>query len=399
MSAIKRGLHDATIGATKLLAKLLPDRVPVTFVGSDATRELCEVIAGLGLTKVLVVTDEGLVEVGLVAHVTDALTAAGVKWGLYSGVEPDPTFAQVDAGLEQLRSEGCDGVLACGGGSPMDAAKVIAASAGVGRPPAELEGRFKVKRAPLPLFALPTTAGTGSEVTFAAVVSDTETHAKKFFVDPNLLPQMAALDPKLMVGLPPHITAATAIDALTHAVESWLAKTATAQTEGYARVAVRLIFENLPTAFANGADLGARRAMALASYYAGLAFTRTSVGYVHAIAHDFGARYGTPHGLANAIALPHVLEFSKPAVEDRLARLAEMIDLGGSSDAEKAEGFIGAVRELEQKVGIPSTLAALQEGDIAAIAESALAEAHMNYPVPRYMSQPECEALLRKVLA
>jgi alcohol dehydrogenase len=398
MSVIKQRLHDVAIGATKVLAKLLPDRVPVTFVGTDATRELCDAITALGLAKVLVVTDAGLVEIGLVGRVTDTLTAAGVKWSVYSGVEPDPTFAQVEAGLAELRREGCDGVLALGGGSPMDAAKVIAASAGSGRTPAELEGRFKVRKAPLPLFAVPTTAGTGSEVTFAAVVSDTETHAKKFFVDPNFLPQMVALDPALMLGLPPHITAATAIDALTHAVESWLAKTATAQTEGYAAVAVRLIFDNLPTAYADGADLRARKNMALAAYYAGLAFTRTSVGYVHAIAHNFGARYGTPHGLANAIALPPVLEFSKPAVEGRLARLADGIGLGGDGDAEKADRFIAAVRELERKVGIPTTLAALREGDIPGIAADALAEAHLNYPVPRYMSQTECEALLRGVL-
>ncbi len=399
MSAIKRRLHGAAIGAAKLMSKLLPDRAPVTFVGGDAARELCEAIADLGLAKVLVVTDAGLVQAGIAARVTDALTAAGVKWGLYSGVEPDPTFAQVEAGLEQLRSEGCDGVLAGGGGSPMDAAEVIAAAGGTGRNPVELEGRFKVKKASLPLFAIPTTAGTGSEVTFVAVVSDTETHTKKFFIDANLVPQMVALDPKLMVALPPPITAATALDALTHAVESWLAETATAQTEGYARVAVRLIFANLPTAFANGADLGARKAMALASYYAGLAFTRTSVGYVPAIAHHFGAHYGTPHGLANAIVLPHVLEFSKPAAEGRLARLAELIGLDGSSDAEKARRFIAAVRELEQRVGIPSTLAALQAGDIPEIAEAALAEAHANYPVPRYMDQVECEALLRGLLA
>ena len=399
MFVVKRSLHGAVIGATKLLSKLLPDRVPVTFVGADATRELCDAIASLGLSKVLVVTDAGLVEIGIAARVTDALTAAGVKCAVYSGVEPDPTFPQVEAGLEQLRSEGCDAVLACGGGSPMDAAKVIAAAAGSGRTPAELEGRFKARKPPLPLFAVPTTAGTGSEVTFAAVVSDSETHAKKFFVDPNLLPQMVALDPALMLGLPRHITAATAIDALTHAVESWIAKTATRQTEGYARIAVGLIFANLPTAFSDGANLAARKNMALASYYAGLAFTRTSVGYVHAIAHNFGARYGTPQGLANAIALAPVLEFSKPAVEGRLARLAEVIGRGGSDDSEKATAFIAAVRELEVQVEIPPTLQALREEDIPGIAEDALAEAHLNYPVPRYMSQAECEALLRGLLA
>ena len=399
MSAIQRGLHGATIGATKLLAKLLPDRVPVTFVGGEATRELCEAIAGLGFDRVLVVTDAGLVEVGLAARVTDALTTCGVKWSLYDGVQPDPTFAQVDAGLERLRADGCDAVLALGGGSPMDAAKVIAASGGTGLAPAALEGRFKVRRPPLPLFAVPTTAGTGSEVTFAAVVSDTDTHTKKFFVDPNLLPQMAALDPTLMLGLPPQITAATAIDALTHAVESWIAVTATPQTEAYARVAVRLIFEQLPNAYSDGSNLAARKAMALAAYYAGLAFTRTSVGYVHAIAHNLGARYGTPHGLANALGLPHVLEFSKPDAGERLARLADVIGLAGASDAEKADAFIAGVVELERKVGIPSTLDVLRAEDVPAIAAAAVSEAHMNYPVPRYMTQPECETLVRKLLA
>jgi alcohol dehydrogenase class IV len=281
----------------------------------------------------------------------------------------------------------------------MDAAKVIAAAATDPRPVEKLEGLLRVRKAPLPLFAIPTTAGTGSEVTLAAVVSDSQTHEKKFFVDPKLLPMMTALDPTLMVGLPPHITAATGMDALTHAVESWLATTSTPQTEAYARVAIKLIFEHLPTACSKGDDIEARKSMALASYYAGLAFTRTSVGYVHAIAHTFGARYGTPHGLANAIALPHVLEFSKSAAVDRLARMAELIGVAGGSDAEKAGAFIEAVRALKEKVGIPATLDALVASDIPGIAAHALAEAHMNYPVPRYMSQSECEALLREVLA
>jgi alcohol dehydrogenase class IV len=258
---------------------------------------------------------------------------------------------------------------------------------------------FRVRRPPLPLFAIPTTAGTGSEVTLAAVVSDPATHAKKFFVDPKLLPRMAALDPGLMTGLPRAITAATGMDALTHAVESFLSRTSTRQTEEWASAAVRLIFANLPRACANGSDLEARKAMALASYYAGLAFTRTSVGYVHAIAHTFGAYYRIPHGRANAIALPHVLEFSKDAARERLARLAGLIGRGGASEAEGAEGFITAVRELMAEIGIPRTLDALREGDIPAIARQALAEAHLNYPVPRYMSQPECEALLREILA
>jgi alcohol dehydrogenase len=297
MFALKKFLHGIAIGLTKTFSKLMPDRAPMTFIGAGSTAELCRAIAESGTRKVLVVTDAGLVGLGLVAKVTALLEAAGVECAVYDEVQPDPTFAQVEAGLVRLRAEGCEAVLAIGGGSPMDAAKVISAAATNDRPLARLEGLMKVRKAPMPLYALPTTAGTGSEVTLAAVVSDTDTHTKKFFVDPKLIPLMTALDPELMLGLPAPITAATGMDALTHAVESYIAKTSTDQTERYAVAAVRLIFENLPKVYADGSDVEARKAMALASYYAGFAFTRTSVGYVHAIAHHFGAFYGTPHGL------------------------------------------------------------------------------------------------------
>jgi alcohol dehydrogenase class IV len=399
MFAVRRALHALVIALTRAFSKLVPDRIPVTFLGSDASRELCASIAQMGVRKPLVVTDAGLVAAGLVARITKALEQAGLGFAVYDGVEPDPTFDQVREGFARLGREGCDAVLAVGGGSPMDAAKVIAAMATNGGNAEKLVGMFRVRRPPLPLFAVPTTAGTGSEVTLAAVVSDPVSHAKKFFVDPKLLPRMAALDPALMTGLPRAITAATGMDALTHAVESFLSRTSTRQTEEWASAAVRLIFANLPRACANGSDLEARKAMALASYYAGLAFTRTSVGYVHAIAHTFGAYYRIPHGRANAIALPHVLEFSKDAARERLARLAGLVGREGASEAESAERFITAVRELMAEIGIPYTLDALREQDIPAIARQALAEAHLNYPVPRYMSQPECETLLRAILA
>lgn len=400
MDAVKKVLHGLVIAISRLLSRLLPDRVPVTFVGADASRDLCRSIAQGGVKKVLVVTDAGLVKIGLVARITSALADAGVESVVYDGVEPDPTFDQVEAGHARLRSEGCDAVLAVGGGSPMDAAKVIAAMATNGGQAKKLAGMFKVRKPPLPLYAVPTTAGTGSEVTLAAVVSDSKTHVKSFVLDPKLLPAMAALDPGLMTGLPPHITAATGMDALTHAVESYLAKTSGPRTEAWATTAVRMIFENLPKACADGSDLEARRAMALASYYAGLAFTRTSVGYVHAIAHTFGAYYGTPHGHANAIVLPHVLEFSKPAARDRLAALADVIGVGADGGPEaKAQAFIDAVRDLMARIGIPYTLADLREADVAPIARQALAEATFNYPVPRYMSQPDAEGLIRRILA
>ncbi|MDH5239002.1 MAG: iron-containing alcohol dehydrogenase, partial [Acidimicrobiia bacterium] len=353
---LKRSVHAVVVFISRFAAKLLPDRVPITFVGADAVEQLCQSIGHRGVAKVLVVTDATLVQLGIVDRITGALDRAGIDWAVYDDVEPDPTFAVVEDGHTRYRSEGCDGVVAVGGGSPIDAAKMIAALATNPGPLTKLEGKFRVRKSPAPLFAVPTTAGTGSEGTVAAVVSDNDTHAKKFFLDPKLLPAMVALDPTLMTGLPGPITAATGMDALTHAVESYIAKTSTPRTEEYATTAVRLVFRHLPTAYSNGEDLEARSGMALASYYAGLAFTRTSVGYVHAVAHTLGAYYGTPHGLANAIALPRVLEFSRPSAEPQLARLADLIDLGGSSDTDKALRFIGAVRELMAKVEIPSTL-------------------------------------------
>lgn len=399
MSAIKRFLHDRTVGVAKAAAKLLPDRTPITFVGNDATGELCEAIAQTRPTRIGIVTDEGLVAAGIVARVTAAAEAVGLECAVYSGVKPDPTLSQVEEGLAKLKEARCDAIVALGGGSPMDAAKVIAAAATNPGPASRLEGRFQVKRAPLPLYAIPTTAGTGSEATIAAVISDAETHHKGFYLDPKLLPLMAALDPTLMTGLPKHVTAATGMDALTHAIESVLAKTATPTTESYARSAIQRIFPDLPRAYATGDDLEARKSMALAAYYAGLAFTRTSVGYVHAIAHTFGAYYGTPHGLANAIALPRVLDFSVEEAAPRMALMAGWAGVGGGSEGERAMSFITAVRDLAGKVGIPDKLDALQSNDVPAIARQALAEAHLNYPVPRYMDQPDCESLLRTILA
>lgn len=398
MSKVRQALHDVAIAVTGAVSRLIPDRVPLTLVGAGSSKELCASIAQAGATRVLIVTDAMLVKLGLVDGIREALEARGVAVSLYDGVEPDPTFDQVAAGLAIVRRDRCDAVLAFGGGSPMDAAKVIAAAATNDKPVEKLEGLMKVRRPPLPLYAVPTTAGTGSEVTIAAVISDPVTHAKKFFVDPKMLPLMAALDPELMVGLPPAITAATGMDALTHAVESYLAKTSNAQTERWATASIKLVFANLPKACSDGKDLEARKAMAMASYYGGLAFTRTSVGYVHAIAHNLGAYYRTPHGHANAIVLPHVLEYSIGPAERRMAEMARLIGLDGAGDAALARGFVDAVRGLMATVGIAPTLPALQRGDIPAIARKAVAEAHMNYPVPRTMTESDCEMVVARLL-
>jgi alcohol dehydrogenase class IV len=264
----------------------------------------------------------------------------------------------------------------------------------------ELAGYLKSGlRNPVRIYAVPTTAGTGSEVTVAAVIADPDNQSKLVIIDPRLVPKMAALDPLLMTGLPPHITAATGIDALTHAIESFVGKWTTDYSDSMGLSATALIFDNLRTAYRDGRNLEAREKMSLASTYAGFAFTRANVGYVHAIAHQFGGKYHTPHGLANAILLPHVLRWSLPEITDRLALLAVRARVGDEGEREDvlADKFVDAVQQLNDDLGIPRHLDALREPDIPALAEAACAEAN-TYPVPRYMTQAQCEGLIRQVL-
>jgi alcohol dehydrogenase class IV len=291
-------------------------------------------------------------------------------------------------------------VLAVGGGSVIDAAKVIALAATNPKALRDLAGYFRGLHGPLPVYAVPTTAGTGSEVTVAAVISDPDAQRKLVVADTRLVPDMAALDPTLMVGLPPAVTAATGMDALTHAIEAYISQWATPATDRLALAAVGMVFAHLPRACEHGDDLHARERMALASTYAGMAFTRANVGNVHAIAHQLGARYHTPHGLANAIVLPHALRFALEPAAARLAALARRVGVasGDGDDAAQAARFVDAVQALGDRVGIPRTLDALRDDDIAALAQAACREADLNYPVPRVMSRDDCEALLRRVL-
>jgi alcohol dehydrogenase class IV len=263
---------------------------------------------------------------------------------IHDAITPDPTFPVLEAGHAAVRAHGSDALLAVGGGSVIDAAKVIGAMAVTGKSPRNLIGMLKVTKPMLPLFAIPTTAGTGSEVTVAAVVTDPVKHEKSAVIDPKLVPSAAALDPLLMRGMPKHITAATGMDALTHAIEAYLNRWPHPETTFHSRGAVRMIFKYLPRACADGNDMEAREAMALASFYAGLAFTKAYVGYVHAFSHKIGVMYGVPHGLGNAITLPYVLEFlvDSPSARKHLAELAVEIGAGqpGDDEAVLAQRFV-----------------------------------------------------------
>jgi alcohol dehydrogenase class IV len=384
-------------------SRVVPIPRPTTFVGPGAALKLCDSIAQFGLHRVLIVTDAVLVRLGLVEPLRAALAARGVEVAVHDGITPDPTHDVLQRGYEAAKAHRSDAILAVGGGSVIDAAKVIDAMVVSGKSPAQLVGMLKVGKPMLPLFAIPTTAGTGSEVTVAAVVTDPVAHLKAAVIDPKLVPAAAALDPLMMKGMPKSITAATGMDALTHAIEAYTNRWPHAETAFHAVSAVRMIFANLPRACADGDDLEAREAMALASFYAGLAFTKAYVGYVHAFSHKVGGMYGVPHGLGNAILLPYVLDFLKdaPHAEQRLAELAVAIGAGQASEprATLARRFVERVRELNRTVGIPEKLESLKAADIPAVARAAMIEAHRDYPVPRNMRFKEAEALLKQCLA
>jgi alcohol dehydrogenase len=384
----------------KISTPLLFFRTPQLFTGPGSCLKLCEHIAAQGVKNLLIVTDAMLVKIGLLKPMQDKLAQLGVSCVVYDGVLPNPTIEQIENGLAMLKQHNCTSILAIGGGSSIDAAKVIAARATNPYKIVHMSGLMRVAFKLLPLYVVPTTAGTGSEVTIAAVVSDPANTRKFAIMSPRMVPIAAALDGALMTGLPPPITSATGMDALTHAVEAYLSRNRTSKTDAEALEATRLIMQNLPTAVKNGGNVEARQNMALASFKAGVAFTTAGVGYVHAIAHNFGAYYHVPHGLANAIILPRVLDFSKPNCAPRLAKLAEVSGLkkGNETDEQLADAFIARVRAMNQEFGIPTQVDKLKAEDIPAITDKALTEAHLFYAVPRYMDTPECEAFIRQML-
>ena len=393
------GLSNIMRGAG-FFTRLMPIPQPTLLIGPGSSARLGHAVAGFGHKKLLIVTDSIISKLGLMQSMTDALQDGGAAYVVFDEITADAPVPIIDKCIAFYKKHGCDAIIAFGGGSSMDAAKAVAASVANNKSPLQLAGYFRGLKTPITIYAVPTTAGTGSEVTVAAVISNPATESKVVIVDTRLVPKMAALDPTLMTGLPPAITAATGMDALTHAVEAYLGQWGTPTTDGLALSAVGMIFENLLTAFKDGKNLEAREKMALASTYAGLAFTRANVGYVHAIAHQFGGKYHTPHGLANAILLPYVLKFSSPNVTAKLATLALRAKLGapGDSEATLADTFIEAVEDMNRQLGIPTQLDALREKDIPALAKAACWEAHTGYPVPRYMSPETCENLIRLLL-
>ena len=374
----------------------------ISYHGHGAIENIVPELTARGYKKAFVCSDPDLIKFGVTKKVTDLLDAAGFAYSVYSEIKPNPTIQNVQDGVAAFKAAEADCIVTIGGGSSMDTAKAIGII--INNPEfadvRSLEGVAPTKKHAVFTIAVPTTAGTGSETTLAAVVTDTKTHEKYALNDPVLRPKYAVLDPELTVGLPPHITSTTGMDALTHAVEAYIGHSNTKDTSEKAEVATKLIFENLEEAYKNGKDLHAREQMLLASHYAGIAFTRAYVGNVHAIAHNLGGFYGVPHGLANAIILPYVLDFYGETAYERLARLCECAGVAkaGQTDEQKALDFIQAIRDMNARMNIPDKIDKIQEKDIETIAKRACKEANPLYPVPRIMDLDDCIAIIHRLM-
>lgn len=375
---------------------------PTVFDGEGAVLQLPAFIKEKGINRVLIVTDKGLMSLHLLDPLFLELQKQGIYYVVYDDVQPNPTIPNIECCKDVYINHNCQGIIAFGGGSPMDCAK--AAGARVAKPKQsvrKMRGYLKVGRKLPPFFAVPTTAGTGSETTLAAVVTDPETHEKNAIADMALRPKYAVLDPALTIGLPPHITSTTGMDALTHAVEAYIGKSNVKSTIKYAEDATILIHQNLERAYHNGKDMNARHNMLKASYYAGCAFTRAFVGYVHAIAHNLGGMYGTPHGLANAVVMPYVLEWYGKSAHKRLAKLADIIGITTKemTDEQKANVFIEEIKRMNKEMNIPDKFDFIKEEDIPLLVKRALKEGNPGYPVPKIMKPEDCEKVIRQLMA
>ncbi len=384
--------------AFKIALPFLPYRTP-EIIGS--VKGIPDILKKRKCSAVLIITDAGIRKLGLTKRLQKVLTDYDIPYFIYDKTVANPTTVNVAEALSIYQENGCDAIIGFGGGSSMDCAKAVGARAAKPKQSlAKMKGILKVrKKLPL-LMAIPTTAGTGSETTLAAVITDAETRHKYAINDFPLIPRYAVLDPKVTVSLPPSITATTGMDALTHAVEAFIGNSTTYGTRQNALLAVRLIFENIDTAYRDGKNIDARRNMLHASYYAGCAFTKSYVGYVHAVAHSLGGEYNVPHGLANAVILPLVLESYGESVHKKLHKLAVAAGISDPETpiSESAERFIQAIKEMKKRFGIGDHIPEINDVDIPKLAHYADKEANPLYPVPVLMDSSELEGFYYRLM-
>lgn len=375
----------------------------VSYFGAGARKELPAVMERMGLKKALVCTDKGLLKVGTAQKVTEVLDEAGIAYEIYSEIKPNPTVTNVKQGIQAFADAKADCIIAIGGGSSMDTAKGIGI---VTNNPefsdiVSLEGVAPTKKKSVPIIALPTTAGTGAEVTINYVIIDEERQAKMVCVDPNDIPAVAIVDPELMYSLPKGLTAATGMDALTHAIEGYITKGAWVMSDMYELQAIKMIAENLPLAVEEPTNPVGREGMALAQYIAAQAFSNVGLGLVHGMAHPMGSLHDVPHGVANALLLPTIMEFNMPKCIEKFGIIARTmgVDTTGMTAEQAAQAAVDAVKALSIRVGIPQTLGELgiKEEDIPALAAQAITDV-CTPGNPRDVTEAEIIELYKKVL-
>ena len=377
--------------AFRMALPVLPYREP-EIIRSCA--EIGKVAKKEKISSVLIVTDKGIVNNGLVDPVVAALQASGISYYIYADTQPNPTVQNVEDALQVYRANQCDALIAIGGGSSMDCAKAVGARVAYPKKTVnQLGGKLKVWRKLPTLIAIPTTAGTGSETTLAAMITDSKTHHKYAIMSFPLIPKYAVLDASLTYSLPPHLTSTTGVDALTHAVEAYIGRSTSKETRRLSLEATKLVFENVEAAYKDGNNHTARENMLHAAYKAGIAFSKSYVGYIHAVAHSLGGKYGTPHGLANAVVMPYVLESYGNSVYKKLHRLGIAAGVATEEDAPMtgAIKFINAVKALNAGMNIPEKLPGIQKEDIPSLAKHAAKEANPLYPVPKLMNVRQLE--------
>ena len=398
MNLIQHICCRAYQGVFRAALPFLPYREPEIL---HRCEELPDTLKQHKIKKILIVTDPGIVACGLITKITSVLAKEKISYSVYDQTSANPTVRNVEEALALYQKEHCKALLAIGGGSAMDCAKALGARIACPKKTlGQLKGTLHVlHRIPL-LIAVPTTAGTGSENTLAAVITDSEKKHKYVLNDFVLIPRYAILDAELTYSLPPHLTATTGMDALTHAVEAYIGRSTTKETREKALLAVKTIYQNIETAYHDGHNHAAREQMLNAAYLAGFAFSRSYVGYVHAVAHSLGGQYNIPHGLANAVLLPEVLESYGSCIHQKLHMLGCAAGVCTEQDSIKAGAgkFIASIRTLNKNMGIPDFLSGIQERDIETMSVHAAKEANPLYPVPKLMTRRELEAFYRLML-
>ena len=381
----------------RIAMPFLPYREPEII---NSCSGITEIFRKKKLKSALIVTDKGIVNNGIVDPVISVLKENNIPYALYDETQPNPTVSNVENAFALYRANKCDCLIAIGGGSSMDCAKAVGTRATYPKKSlGQKKGVMRILRKLPTLIAIPTTAGTGSEVTPVAIVTDSEKQHKYALMSFPLIPHYAVLDATLTYSLPPHLTATTGMDALVHAVEAYIGRSTTRETRRYALEATKLIFENIEVAYSDGTNHAARENMLHAAYKAGIVLSKSYVGYVHAIAHSLGGKYGTPHGLANAVIAPYILKAYGETAHKKLHRLGCAAGVCSESDSYKvgAEKFIAAFEKLNASMGIPDKISGIRHEDIHEMATHAEKEANPLYPVPKLLTRKELEVFYFRI--